>query len=383
VRLLRVISSVDSRGGGPIEGITQLQSPICALGHSVDVACLDEEHDASVRNASFPVHALGPARGGYRYAPRLLPWLKANAAAYDAIIVEGIWQYHSLAVWLALRRSSVPYFVFTHGMLDPWFRRTYPLKHLKKWLYWPWAEYRVLRDARAVIFTCEDEKFLARQSFLLYRCREEVANYGTAAPSLDFDRQVAAFFAAFPETAGRRILLFLSRIHPKKGCDNLVEAFAEVARADHSLTLVMAGPDQVGWTDALRTLARRLGVADRIIWPGMLSGDLKWGAFQAAEAFVLPSHQENFGIAVAEALACSKPVLISDKINIWREIDADAAGLIEDDTVEGTRRLLRRWLALQPAERAAMTHNARACFERRFSVDQAARSITDIVRRNI
>ena len=91
-------------------------------------------------------------------APRLLSWLRENATRYDAVIVNGIWQYHSYATWLALHRSETPYFVFTHGMLDPWFKRRHPLKHLKKWLYWPWADYRVLRDAQAVIFTCEEER---------------------------------------------------------------------------------------------------------------------------------------------------------------------------------------------------------------------------------
>ena len=83
----------------------------------------------------------------------------------------------ALVFWLALESlrkqgfHTPAYFVFTHGMLDPWFKRTYPLKHLKKWLYWPWAEYRVLRDAQAVLFTCEEERILARQSFWLYKCK--------------------------------------------------------------------------------------------------------------------------------------------------------------------------------------------------------------------
>ena len=77
--------------------------------------------------------------------------------AFDAVIINGLWQYHSFGAWRALRGTATPYYVFPHGMLDPWFKRSFPLKHLKKWLYWPWAEYRVLRDARAVIFTCEAE----------------------------------------------------------------------------------------------------------------------------------------------------------------------------------------------------------------------------------
>ena len=186
MRLLRVISSLNPESGGPIEGVQQLQAPLARLGVEVEVASCDSPNAPWLTSSGLPIHALGPPIGKYHYAPRLLPWLRANAARYDVVIVNGIWRYHSFATWRALRTTDTPYFVFTHGMLDPWFKRHYPLKHLKKWAYWPWAEYRVLRDAQAVIFTCEEERLLARKSFWLYRVNEAVSGYGTSArPSWD------------------------------------------------------------------------------------------------------------------------------------------------------------------------------------------------------
>ena len=126
----------------------------------------------------------------------------------------------------------------------------------------------------------------------------------------------------------------------------------------------------------MRDLAHRLGVSGRVVWTGMLTGALKWGAFHAAEAFVLPSHQENFGIAVAEALACGVPVLVSDKVNIWREIAEDRSGFVEPDTLEGTRRLLERWLAVPLEERNVLRETARRCFAARFEISRAAASLT-------
>jgi glycosyltransferase involved in cell wall biosynthesis len=107
----------------------------------------------------------------------------------------------------------------------------------------------------------------------------------------------------------------------------------------------------------------------------MLSGDAKWGALSAAEAFVLPSHQENFGIAVVEALACGTPVLISNKINIWREIEKDGAGLVENDDLPGTMRLLKRWLDTPSEMRRIMQQNARQCFASRFEIERATDSL--------
>ena len=330
--ILHVISSVNPAGGGPIEGLSQLSAANQRHGHVVDVVSMDDPESPWVKSCPVKCHALGPAWLGYRYTSKLLPWLKAHRGEYDVVVVNGIWQYGSFATWRALRNTTTPYFVFTHGMLDPWFKRRYPFKHLKKWLYWPWGEYRVLRDASAVLFTCEDERRLARQSFWLYKCNEFVVNYGTAAPPENVEIQKQAFQDAFPQIHGKRCLLFLGRVHEKKGPDLLLEAFADLLHQQpeertRDLHLLMAGPDTHAYAIKLKKMARSLGLENRITWTGMLRGDLKWGAFRCADAFILSSHQENFGIAVAEALACGLPVLISRQVNIWREIEQSNAGM--------------------------------------------------------
>lgn len=365
-RILHVIQSIDPRGGGPIAGIHELRQADSANCH--EILSLDDPDSDLVRSSSPPVAAVGPA-GFLGYARGLVPWLSRHGRDYDIVVIHGLWRFHSFGSWLALRRRPVPYFVHVHGMLDPWFNEQYPLKRLKKSLFWPWTEYRVLRDAAAVIFTSEDERERARQSFAPYRCRETVIPYGIAPPPGDPARLRDDFLQRFPNLREKRLFLYLSRIHPKKGCDLLVEAFAQHASADPRLQLVMAGPDQVGWIKDLKAQASRLGIADRIHWPGMLEGDLKWGAFHAAEVFVLPSHQENFGIVVVEALACGTPVLISRGVQIWREIESAGAGMVEADDLAGTKRLIGSWLAFPGEERNAYRDRARACFEKVFRVE--------------
>lgn len=375
MNLLQVIPSTDPKGGGPMESVRQISDVLSRMGHHTEVASTDAPDAPWLSSLPLTTHALGPGRTGYAYTPSLAPWLKENAPRFDAVIVNGLWQHPSFAVRQALHGTKTPFFVYPHGMLDPWFKRAYPLKHLKKSLYWPWGEYRVLRDARAVLFTCEEEKLLARQSFGLYRANEVVVNFGTSTPAGDRQAQREAFLSCHPELRDKRLLLFLSRIHEKKGCDLLIEAFARAASADPSLRLVMAGPDQTGWQAALERLASARGVGDRVRWPGMLTGDVKWGAFHAAEAFVLPSHQENFGIAVAEALACGLPVLISNKVNIWREVVEDGAGLVGWDDIEGTQQSLQRWIGMSLTQKAEMRRSAERCFRQRFEITKAAQSL--------
>lgn len=376
MRILRCIHSLDPAIGGPLESLKQSTLVLAQRGHQVEVACLDGPDAPGVKEFPCRVHALGPGRSGYGYSSRFVPWVREHRKEFDSILVHGIWQFHSFGVWRALHQTDTPYFVFPHGMLDPWFNRTYPLKHLKKLLYWPWAEYRVLRDAAAVLFTSEEERRLARESFSLYCCREVVVNYGTAAPAVDLFRARENFLTAFPQLLDRKFLLFLGRLHEKKGVEELIQAWANFS----DRLLLLAGPCANGdYLQHLHRLTNELRIAQRVLFSGMLRGEQKWGAFGAAEAFILPSHQENFGIAIAEALACGKPVLISNKINIWREILEDGCGFVEDDDLAGTTRLLERWRATPESERAAMSERARACFAKRFEINRAVDSLIHVL----
>jgi glycosyltransferase involved in cell wall biosynthesis len=379
VKILHIISSVNPAGGGPIEGIKQLGTTLVAQGHRVEIASLDPPDAPFLAQAPLPVHALGPPRLKYGFSPKLVPWLRENANQYDAVIVNGIWQYHSFGTWKVLHKTNTPYVLFTHGMLDPWFKKEYPLKHLKKWMYWPWAEYRVLRDAQAVLFTCEEERRLARSSFWLYRCKEVVVSYGTAKPKGNPELELREFFDHYPELRVKRVALFMGRIHPKKGCDLVIEAFAKVMGKQPDWHLVIAGPDQVGLRESLNYHAAELGIAPQVTWTGMLNGTMKWGALRAAEVFLLPSHQENFGIAVAEALAAGVPALISNKVNIWREIEADGAGIVAEDTLEGACRMLQSYVALPGEKQQAMRRAARDCFEERFEIKKAAETLHSVL----
>lgn len=387
MRILHAIATVDPATGGPIEGVRQISRINESYGHEVELLTLDAPDNRWLAGFPHPVHALGPGRTAYGYSPRLVPWLRENARRYDCVVINGIWGYNCWGVWRGLRGLGVPHYVYVHGMLDPWFKYRYPVKHLKKWLFWPWAVYPVLREAQAVLFTCPEERDLARRSFWLYDCNEIVVQYGT--PGLpDPGRDYASIFLDLhPAARGRRRLVFLGRVHPKKGADLLFHALARLQAAgqwdSRRHCVVMAGPCDGAYAAQLQRLAARLGVADSLVWTGMLLGEAKWGALQCAEAFVLPSHQENFGIAVAEALSAGVPVLISRAVNIWREIVEAGAGFAEDDTLAGTQALLTRWLALSPAERAAMAARARPCFEARYTVRRAAVSLLSTLYRTL
>lgn len=377
-RILNLIRSLRPEYGGPAQLVRSIVAACPRLGWEAEVACLDTPEESVAAQMPFPVHSLGQNKTVYGFSTRWIPWLRANADRFDGIVIHGIWQYQSFGSWLALRgcKPRKPYIQFAHGMLDPWFQHRYPLKHLKKIIYWTLAEHRVMRDASKVLFTCQTEQRLAPQSFAWSNWNSAVMPCGSEMPTGDPQKQMQAFYDLCPNVRGKKFFLYLGRIHPKKGCDLLIDAFTAVASRWPDTDLVIAGPD-ANMRQTLQARVEAARLSSRVHWPGLITGPAKWGAFYASDAFVLPSHQENFGIAVAEALGCSRPVLISDQVNIWPEIHADGAGIVEPDTLDGTKKLLERWLQLTDQQQEEMRRSARACFETRYNLDQ---NVAELVR---
>jgi glycosyltransferase involved in cell wall biosynthesis len=372
MRILHVIRTLDPSWGGPVEGTRNLTSQALLRGHGVEILCADDPASPWLAGWIPGIHAVGPGLLKYGFTAALDRWLAENLARFDVVVVHGVWMYFGYAVWKATRRIPVPYFLFIHGALDPWFRKQYPVKHVKKIVYWKALEHKVLRDAERVLFTTNEEMVLADRSFFPYQCRAEITGYGIVRPGLpdrfDKNRSIVELTETYPDLRDRNFLLFLARLHEKKGVDLLLRAFAASKRELADTALVVAGPGDVATVTKMRRLAASLGIASDVIWTGPLYGNTKWNVLRAAEAYILPSHQENFGISVVEALACGIPVLISDKVNIRREIEAAGCGLVASDDVAGTTWILKRWAGLTADEKSGMRVRASVCFGSHFDI---------------
>ena len=373
MHILHIIATIDPEAGGPSESV-RVMLDYAPPGYTSEVVTQDDPGAAFVQRFPYPIHALGPQTSTFGYSPKLLKWLRENRDRFDGVLLNGLWVYEGIATRKAFRGHK-PYLVFSHGMLDPYFKKAFPLKHAKKWVYWLLAEYWNLRGAYRMLFTTQAEAELAEQTFWLHKWNGVVIPFGANRPPRDGPELESAFYGQFPELRDRTLMLFLGRIHRKKGCDMLIRSFLRYAAMDPSLHLMLAGPDQQGWSAELQLLVAAAGLSDRVHWPGMLKGDVKWGAFFAADVFLLPSHQENFGIAVAEAMSCGCPVLLSDKVNIAPEIALAGAGLMESDTQEGTDNLVRRWIETSPADRAAMRVRAREMFDEKYDMRKSSAAI--------
>jgi len=295
----------------------------------------------------------------------------------SAVLAHGLWQWPSYMAWKNYKKNGTPYLVFPHGMLDPWFKKSYPLKHIKKQIYWWYRQGTILRDAYAVCFTTEEERLLARKTFSPYQCNEVVTGLGVGDPPGDLVEQSTLLYSQFPQLKNKRVLLYLGRFHPKKGVDLLINAFVKYSNDDD--ILMLAGPNK-SQDSYLKTL-QKLSVKKekQILWTGMLEGDLKWGVLRVADALILPSHQENFGMVIAEALSVGTPVFLTNKVNLWREVVDCCAGIVSDDHQEGILELVHKW---SRGEHDQLVENTVSCFREKFNISKTAENIMSLFSKN-
>jgi len=307
-----------------------------------------------------------------------------------------MWTYHSYATLKVMHyfkkqslNQKIPkIYLMPHGMLDPWFQKekTRKIKAIRNIFYWHLIEKKVVNQVDGILFTCYQEMLLAKKTFYCYNPKKEInVGYGIQSPPIKNEFEIEAFYNKFNINKSSPYFLFLSRIDFKKGVDLLLKAYNNILQesTDPNLipNLVIAGSgfDSEYGNRLLKYIDIYPLLKQKTLLTGILGAEMKWAAIYGCEAFILPSHQENFGIAVAEALACEKPVLITNKINIYREIEKGGGGIINEDTLAGTISNLKQWIALDAESKILMGKNAKKIYENNFKNEFAAQKLFDIL----
>jgi glycosyltransferase involved in cell wall biosynthesis len=398
LKLLHIISGASPESGGPIQGIRNYHEASNLLGIDRTIICFENQSDLISWNFpdSLKLIGLGNAKNLWQRNPALITWLKKHLLEYDCIVLNGIWTYHSYATLKVLRyfkkqklNQKIPkIFLMPHGMLDPWFQKekTRKIKAIRNIIYWHLIEKKVVNQVDAVLFTCDEEMLLAKKTFYGYNPKKEInVGYGIQEPPQKNKIELEAFYNKFDINTSIPYFLFLSRIDFKKGVDLLLKAYNTILQESvdpnviPNLVIAGSGFESEYGKGLLKYIEIYPLLKQKLCLTGLLNAEMKWAAIYGCEAFVLPSHQENFGIAVAEALACEKPVLITNKINIYREIEKGGGGIIEEDTLTGTINNLKQWIALDAESKILMGKNAKKIYENNFKNEYAAQKLFDIL----
>ena len=249
----------------------------------------------------------------------------------DIVHLHTLWHPLNTIARRACAQYARQYVLSPHGMLDPY---SLGVKSLRKRLYMKLREERNLRDAACLIFTTPLEEELARNS-LPWLGEGAVIPLGADMPPLEPPEDLAKqFVTRFPRAQDRRRLIFLGRLHPKKGLERILKALPAVVEAYPIVLVIIAGSGEPAYVRNLKEQTEKDGLGEHVLFTGLLQGEAKWGALAASELFLLPSHQENFAIAAAEAMHMGLPVILSDKVNLWPFVQKAQAGIVlEDETI--------------------------------------------------
>jgi glycosyltransferase involved in cell wall biosynthesis len=328
--VLQVIPAVAQRYGGPSQAIFEMCRALKKRGLDVLIATTDVDGRARlpVQTGSKIEYRGVPAiffRGlgeRFNYSPSLGRWLAAGASGFAVVHIHAVFSHPCIAAARACHKHNIPYIVRPLGSLDPWSMQQKPLR---KRLMWQMAAGRMLREAASIHYTTDEERRLAEASLGL--------DHGVVIPlGVDIDAiQGAPVEATFrehhPALGDRPYVLALSRIHPKKNIELLIEVFLELTKRPElsQWRLVIAGEGDLSYLARLRALAES---SEAIIFAGWIEGAMKTSAIQQASLLASPSRQENFGVAAAEALACGVPVVVSEHMNLASEIARANAGWV-------------------------------------------------------
>ena len=318
MRVLHVISGLRASAGGTVAALGGLALAQKRAGAEVSIVATfiaSEEQEANaLRKLGLEIRQVGPCRDPMSRHPDIAPVLRGLVQEHNVIHVHGLWEQIQHEAAKAARNAHIPYVFSPHGMLDPW---SLSQGKLKKQIYLMLRLKRDLNRASAIHYATAAERDLAGPLHLLPAAIVE--GFGVDLEDFDSPPPRGSFRQKYAIAADARLVLFLSRLHPKKGLDLLVPAAATVLGPDDRL--VLAGSDQDGYQQQIAEMVRRAGMVDRVVFTGWLGPAGRLAALVDADVMALPSYQENFGLVVIEALAAGLPVVISDQVNLWREID--------------------------------------------------------------
>ncbi|MFM9958070.1 MAG: glycosyltransferase [Phycisphaerales bacterium] len=393
MRILHYLSEVTLEHGGVVRSVLDFSTALTHAGHEITLACFDDTSVPAAWKAPVPggtglrpvlagqtgsINAsLEPGqRPGPPKTPRAitLSWpslpkpirrfrwpdvqtIAREIASCDVLHLHGPWESTNAQLAAIARRLKKPYVLSIHGMMDDWCMAQGALK--KRFYTW-WRVRRMAERAAAVLFTAEGEKRQVMKWF------PGVPDERARVLPLLFD---ASDFTTLPgpELARAKfealrtdgpIILFLSRLHPKKGVETLIDAAAILKREQQRFRLVIAGSGPIEYENELRRRAVDAGLSDRTYFLGMVTGREKVSLYQAADVCVLPTSQENWGFVILESLAAGTPVVTTKGVDIWPELQAGGGTIIADGTAQGIAQAVRKLLE-EPEGFEAMRRSGR------------------------
>ncbi len=358
--------------GGAVKAATDLAKSLARKGLGISVFTVEAEgeperavQDNDLNVCSFPEGKSLMMKWWPFYSPALAKGLVAELPKYDILHIHEIWHHPHFAAYRAAKRAGKPYVVTIHGALEPW---CLDYKAFKKRIYTALVQRRILNEAAAIHAITQDEvehikAFGVHSPIFMIPNGIDPEEFRELPPREELERR-------YPELNGKKVLLFLGRIHPIKGLDILIEAFGQIAKDRNDVRLVIAGPDSEGYQAQVEQMLETAEVRDRVIFTGMLSGREKLAALSRADICTIPSYSEVRSIVALEAMICGVPIVITRQCQ-FPEVAETKAGIVIEPNADQLAETLTK-LIDSPQLCDEMGANGRRLVLERFTWDKIA-----------
>ena len=382
-RWLSVVSHLDPKYGGLSAVAPQLASRLRAndqIHTSLGAFCLEGEQYRPAAYPDLPITYWPTSRKAWLLDAALKRRFFETVAAADGVHIHGLWEQSSLAAARTARSLAKPYIVSAHGMLEPW---ALAQSRLKKQVYAALFERGTLAGAACLHALTRAEA----RNYRDFGCKQPIAVIpnGVEVPGT---LSAELFLEAYPALRGRRLMIFLGRLHRKKGVELLVRAWSQVRarvraggaggeKTAADACLVLAGPSEDDTRLRVEQLVQELGLGGEILFTGMLRPQMKWSALAAAECFVLPSYSEGLSIATLEAMGAGLPVIVTENCNLPEVVEAGAGWQVRAEQGD-LGRALEAWLRNAPAANQALGQRGAELVAGRYSWTRVAAQMAEL-----
>lgn len=343
MKILQIVPTLDLQSGGPVQAVQELSEQLAEKGVRVTISATRNSQKQKTTPLSQKISCqLFPSWGpkNFAFSPSFQRAMRGDVKNFDLVHIHTLWSFPAAIASYYCRKYHIPYVIRPCGMLD-----SYCLSHhsLRKKIYGNLIEKRNLNGAHAVQFTTQEEK--NRSKRYIPDSKGVVIPLGIKMENDSNLPTKGEFRKHHPHLNGKKIILFLGRINFKKGLDLLVNAFSRIIKTVREVHWIIAGPDEEGYGSQLKRWIHQKGIEEQVTLTGFVGDEKKRALLRDSDIFCLPSYQENFGLAVVEAMAAGLPVVVSNQVNIYHEIQAAQAGFVTlcdaDEIAFALRRLLQ------------------------------------------
>ena len=381
IKILRIISTLNPESGGPQASIIKSSNSLVDGGFEVDVLVSDKKNYINNKKNKFNIIKLGIENRSYNFSFKIIDWIKKNKKKYDFFIIEGIWEFNSLLARLYIKKN---YFIITHGQLDPYFAENI-FKRLKKQVYWALFEKKNLINSNGILVSGSNEIKMIKNTFVNTKgIKVHNVGYSYNLNIINDEKKnyKKIFDNKFPKLKKMKFILFLGRIHHKKGCDILLDAILRVKDLNNYKFLIVGFSNRLNKYEnyILKKINSNKRLYTSVFTSKFVSNDLKVACLKMCEATILPSRGENFGVSVTETLSVGKIPLITNKVGIFNEIKKYNSGIICNDNHLSVAIMIKKFINFKKKTLMKYKKNSKRCFKDIFDINVENNKLIKIIK---